>query len=100
MRFMMFMVLGEKARTAYEAGRMPTVEEVERMMVFNNKLIASGAMLAGYGFQPTSKSGRITFDGGQASAASGPFADERARIGGYWIIEAGSLDEAIDWAKQ
>ncbi len=79
---------------------MPDADDVASMMVFNSALIEAGALLAGDGFRPTSKAARVTSTNDELRTSFGPIAADRGRIGGYWSIQAGSLDEAIGWAKR
>ncbi len=94
MRFMMLMYPGPKA----EAGVMPDDKLIAAMMAYNKELADAGALLALDGLQPTAKGARIRFAGGKASVTSGPFPDAREVLGGYWMIQVNSKDEAIAWA--
>lgn len=96
MRFMMFIYPNARA----EAGVLPTAEEVAEMMVYNNEMMNAGVLLSGEGLQPTSKGARVRFKGGTPSVTDGPFTETREVIGGYWMIQVGSREEAIDWAKR
>jgi hypothetical protein len=57
-------------------------------------------LLAGDGLQPSSKGARVVFSGGQRKVIDGPFAETKELIAGYWILELGSLEEAIEWMKR
>lgn len=104
MRFIMIMIpsvyqpqsLGQKA----DVGFAPDPELVEKMTRFNEDLANSGAMLAGDGFQPPAVGARVSYSDGTPSVAHGPWPDAKDIVGGYWLIQAKSLDEAIDWAKK
>jgi hypothetical protein len=96
MRFMMFMLPGETD----EAKWTPNADEVSRMMAYNEELTKAGVLLALDGLQPTSKGARVTFSGGQGSVTDGPFAEAKEVIGGYWIIQAKSKEEAVEWASR
>jgi hypothetical protein len=52
------------------------------------------------GLQPTAKGARVRFAGGTISVAAGPFPDAREVLGGYWMIQVKSKDEAIAWARR
>ena len=95
-RFMMII----KANADSEAGVMPSAEMLSEMGTYNQMLIDSGRMLDGAGLQPSSKAARVNFDGDKRSVTDGPFAETKELIAGYWIIQAASLAEAIDLAKQ
>jgi hypothetical protein len=96
MRFMMFIYPNERA----EEGDLPTAEDVSTMMKYNEELIKAGVMLSGEGLQPTSKGARVTFKGGTPSVTDGPFTETKEVIGGYWMLQVGSREEAIEWAKR
>ena len=96
MRFLMIMYPGPAAET----GAMPDEALVAAMMKYNEELVKAGVMLAGEGLQPTSKGARVRFQGGKATVAHGPFADAKEIVGGYWMIQTKSKEEAIEWAKR
>ena len=85
-----------KASERSEAGEMPTAEELNAMGRFNTELVNAGIMLAGDGLRPSKDGVRITYEGGgTASATDGPFAETNEQLGGFWLIEARDLNEAI-----
>jgi hypothetical protein len=97
MRFMMLMFPSEKA----EKGAMPDAKSVETMMKYNEDLAKAGVLLSLDGLHPTSQGARITWDeAGKPIVTDGPFAESREVIGGYWIIQVKSRDEAIEWARR
>ncbi|HEY7036573.1 MAG TPA: YciI family protein [Thermomicrobiales bacterium] len=94
---MVLVIPGDKS---YEAGAMPDESLIGPMMKFNEDLADAGVMLAGDGLQPTSKGARVTFSGGKRTVTDGPFAETREVIGGYWIWQVDSKQEALDWATR
>lgn len=96
---MRFMVL-VKADESSEAGVLPSEELLTEMGKFNEELAKAGALLAGEGLQPSSKGSRITFSGGKPTVTDGPFAEAKELIAGFWLIQAKSKDEAIEWLKR
>jgi hypothetical protein len=96
MRFMVIV----KANKDSEAGVMPTTEQLAAMGKFNEELVQAGMMEAGEGLHPTSNGARIKYAGGQGSASRGPFPLSGDLVAGFWLINAKSLDEAIDWMKR
>jgi hypothetical protein len=97
MRFMMFMYPSEKA----EQGAMPEAEAVGEMMKYNEALAKAGVLLALDGLHPTSKAARITWNAqGKPTVTDGPFTEVKEVVGGYWIIQVKSREEAIEWAKR
>src|SRR3954447_21311770 len=96
MRFMLMV----KGNEDTEAGVMPSEEELAAMGNFNEQLVQEGIMLAGDGLHPSSRGARVHFSGEQRTVVAGPVAEAKELIAGYWIIEAKSLDEAVEWVKR
>ena len=89
-----------KATADSEAGAMPDTELLEAMGRFNEELVNAGVMLAGEGLHPSSRGVRVAFDGPQRRVIDGPFAETREFLAGFNLIEAGSMDEAMEIARQ
>jgi hypothetical protein len=100
MRFMVMVMLDEKAQKDYEAGYFGEPEMFEEMGKFNQELLDAGVMLSGDGLQPTSQGARIDFTDKGASVTDGPFAESKELLGGYWIINAKDRDEAVAWMRK
>ena len=83
-----------------EETAMPTTEMFEAMAAYNERLVQAGIMLDGAGLKPSSKSVKVVFEGGKTSVVDGPFTEAKEIIGGYWIWQVNSLEEAVEWAKQ
>ena len=98
MRFMMLMI-PEGYATA-QPGKMPDPETVAAMMKYNEALKDAGVLLSLDGLHPPSASARVSFPGGKAKVARGPFPETREALGGYWMIRVNSKDEAISWASR
>jgi hypothetical protein len=96
MRFMLIV----KASKESEAGIMPTEKELAEMGKFNEEMIKSGVMLAGDGLQASSKGARVSFTRGKPAVTDGPFAETKELVAGYWIIQAKSKAEAVEWARR
>jgi hypothetical protein len=96
---MRFMVL-VKGDERYESGAMPREQELADMGKFNEELVKAGVMLAGEGLHPTSKGARVTFSGGGASVTDGPFTEAKEIVGGFWLWEVKSKEEAVEWLKR
>ena len=97
MRFMMFMIPNDKA---YEAGGLPSPEDMAEMGKYNDALSKAGVLLALDGLQPPAKGARVTFAGGKPTVTDGPFTETKEVIGGYWLIQVKSKEEAIEWASR
>src|ERR671918_2607338 len=89
-----------KATKDSEAGIMPTTELLEAMGKYNEELVKAGVMLAGEGLHPSSKGARVRFSGSKRTVVDGPFAETKELVAGFWLIQAKSKDEAIEWVKR
>jgi hypothetical protein len=99
MRFMMLMI--PKGYENAAPGTMPEDKaRVEAMMKYNEALQKAGVLLALDGLHPPSMGARVSFKGGKPTVKDGPFAEAREVLGGYWVIDVASREEAIEWAKR
>jgi hypothetical protein len=96
MRFMLIV----KADGRSEAGTLPTERELSEMGKFNDEMVKNGMMLAGEGLQASSKGARVTFKGGKPTVVDGPFTETKELIAGFWLIQAKSKQEAVEWARR
>jgi len=102
---MMFMIprvyqpntpVGEKAGEGFA----PDAETVAAMMKYNEELTKAGALIALDGLQPVAKGARISFSRGKNTVTDGPFVETKEVVGGYWMIQVNSKQEAIEWARR
>ncbi len=98
MRFMMLMI--PKGYEKAAPGTMPDAEKVAAMMKYNESLQKAGVLLALDGLQPPSMGARVTFSGGKPKVTDGPFTEAKEVLGGYWMIQVKSKEEAVEWAKR
>jgi len=98
MRFMMLMI--PKGYESATPGTTPPADAVAAMMKFNRELQEAGVLLALDGLHPPSMGTRVSFPGGKAKVTDGPFPEAKEVLGGYWMIDVKSKDEAIEWAKR
>ncbi len=98
MRFMMLMIPKGYERAA--PGTMPDAKAVEAMMKYNRSLQEAGVLLSLEGLHPPSKGARVSFSKGKPSVTNGPFPEAKETLGGYWMIQVNSREEAIEWAKR
>jgi len=89
-----------KASEQSEAGGLPTPEYVARMGAYNDELIAAGVMLDAGGLRPSAKGARVSLRRGAATVTDGPFTETKELLGGYWIWQVASLQDAIAWARK
>lgn len=98
MRFMMLMI--PKGYESATPGTMPDAKAVEAMMKYNESLQKAGVLLALDGLHPPSMGARVSFEGGKPKVTDGPFAEAKEVLGGYWMIQVKSREEAIEWASR
>jgi hypothetical protein len=84
-----------KADKRTEAGEMPSEKDLATMGKYNQELIDAGVMVDGAGLQPSSKGARVGLKDGKVVVTDGPFAETKETLGGYYLVECESLDEAI-----
>ena len=96
MRFMMLMI--PKGYEKAEPGAMPDPRAVAAMMKYTESLQKAGVLLALDGLHPPSMGARVSFTGGKPQVTDGPLAETREVLGGYWMIQVKSKEEAIEWA--
>jgi hypothetical protein len=96
MRFMVIV----KASKESEAGVLPNKEILNAMGKYNEELVKAGVMLAAEGLQPSSNGKRVKFSGPAPTVIDGPFAETKELIAGFWLWQAKSMEEAIEWLKR
>ena len=97
---MRFMVLMIPERTKYEQGAMPEEAMIAAMMKYNEELVNAGILLAGDGLHPHARGARVSFAGGKPTVVDGPYLEAREMIGGYWMWQVKSKEEAVAWATR
>jgi len=96
---MKFMII-VKATKDSEAGVMPSEKMISEMMTFNQEMAKAGVLLDLSGLQPSSTGARVRFSGDKRTVIDGPFAETKELIAGFWIWQAKSKAEAIEWVKR
>jgi hypothetical protein len=96
---MRFMVL-VKADKESEAGVLPDEKLLAEMGKYNEDLAKAGVLLAAEGLQASSKGARVRFSGTKRTVIDGPFTEAKELIAGFWLIQARSKEEAIEWVKR
>jgi hypothetical protein len=98
MRFMLLVIPKGYESAAPDA--LPSADAVAKMMQYNKALQNAGVLLALDGLLPPSTGARISYTDGKATVTDGPFAEAKEVVGGYWILQVRSREEAIEWAKR
>ena len=105
MRFMMVMIpkvyqpdtpLEERAGEGF----VPPEEDVAKMSKYNDELSKAGVLVSLDGLHPISKGARVSFSNGNVRVIDGPNIEAKEVIGGYWLIDVKSKDEALNWAMK
>lgn len=98
MRFMMLMI--PKGYEDAAPGTVPDAKAVEAMMKYNEELQKARVLLSLDGLHPPSMGARVSFTGSRPTVTDGPFIETKDVLGGYWMIQVGSKEEAVEWAKR
>lgn len=99
MRFMLLMI--PKGYETAAPGTVPdAADAVDAMMKYNESLQKAGVLLALDGLHPPSMGARVSFAGGKPKVVDGPFPEAKEVLGGYWLIQVKSREEAIEWASR
>ena len=105
MRFMMFMIPPEyqpnsSSSPKADANFAPPKEAVEVMNRYNEEMAKAGILLSLDGLHPLTMGSRVTFKNGKTTVTDGPFIEAKEVVGGYWLIDVKSKEEAVEWAKK
>jgi len=98
MRFMMLVI--PKAYEHAGADFVPPADLVAKMTKYNESLSKAGVLLGLDGLHPPAKATRVAFTTGKPRVTDGPFAEAKEMVGGYWMIQAKSKEEAVEWAQR
>ena len=97
---MRFMVIVKATKESEQVGALPDPQLMADMGKFNEELIKAGIVLAMDGLQPSAKGARVHFSGKDRTVTDGPFTEAKELVGGFWIWQLKSLEEAIEWVKR
>jgi hypothetical protein len=96
---MRFMIMG-MATTESEGGPPPKPEAFAAMQQYNEEAAKAGILLAAEGLTARSKGARVKVSGDKHTVIDGPFIETKELVAGFMIIQAKSLEEAIEWVKR
>jgi hypothetical protein len=96
MRFMLFV----HANIPDDADWGPSADDVGKMSKYNEELTKAGILLSLDGLHPPAEGAVVAFSGGKATVTDGPFAETKEVVGGYWLIQVKSREEALEWASR
>jgi hypothetical protein len=97
-RFMLVVIFKGNVHAA--ADMVSGAEAAGKMMEYNKSLQQAGVLLAFDGLSPASTGARVSYLSGKATVTGGPFAEAKEVVGGYWIIQVRSREEAVEWARR
>jgi hypothetical protein len=103
MRFLVFMipaVYQPKNGKKTDPQFTPDAEMMAEMGKFNEELKKAGGLLSLDGLHPLTTGARLAFSGGKASITDGPSIEAKEVVGGYWMLEAESKQQVVDWMKR
>jgi hypothetical protein len=103
MRFMMLMIPGVyQGAEGKKAGAdfTPPADAVEKMTKYNEELAKAGALITLDGLHSPATAARVSYSGGKAKITDGPFTESKEVLGGYWMIQVKSREQAIEWARR
>ena len=101
MQFMMLMI-----PAVYRGGKQvspdftPDPKKMEEMGKFNEELGKALKIISLNGLQPLANGARVTFDQGKPVVTDGPLIAAGEVLGGYWLVEANSKEELVQWAQR
>jgi hypothetical protein len=99
MHYMMIMYPLDYAKA--KPGFTPDEKAIANMSKYNDELAKAGVLVALNGLTPPSTmSARVTFKGGKSKVVDGPFPESKEVVGGFWIINVNSPEEAKEWASR
>ncbi|UJB20008.1 MULTISPECIES: YciI family protein [Lysobacter] len=98
MRYMMLMI--PQGYESAKAGTLPSAEQIETMRAYNQELQEAGVLISLDGLHPPSMGARVSFRGGRPTVTDGPFPEAKEVLGGFWMLDVASREEAIAWAKR
>lgn len=78
----------------------PSSEMIARMGKYNEELVQAGVVTAGEGLMPSSKGARVRFSRNGTTVIDGPFSEAKELVGGFWIFQVQSKEEALDWVRK
>lgn len=94
MRFLSMIRIDEKR------GQAPSEQLMQDMGKLMEEMTRSGALVSTAGLRPTAEGVRVRLRAGKLSTTDGPFAESKEVIGGYAVLEARSMQEAVELTKR
>lgn len=89
-----------KATEHSECGAPPSPELLERMGKFIEEVTKAGVLVMTEGLMPSAHGTRVRVSGNQAMVTDGPFTESKELVASYAILEAKSMEEAVEWTTK
>jgi hypothetical protein len=96
---MQFMMIVKSSRGC-EAGNKTSDDVISAVGKYTQELRKAGVLVELSRLHPSSKAARVKLSKGVRIVTDGPFTETKELVGGYWIIETKSMEEAVEWAKR
>jgi len=101
MQFMMLMIPNVyRDNKKFDGGFKPDVKDMEPMGRFNEEFGKAVKILSLNGLHPLSTGARVSFGKGKPVVTDGPYVETKEVLGGYWLVEANSKEELVEWAQK
>lgn len=98
MRYMLLICSDDKSAPPRPRAEMEALVHAHRR--FSEELSAAGKMVAGERLRPETDASRVRLKAGQRQVMDGPFAETKEALGGFYLVECDTRDEAVEWAKK
>ena len=98
MQFMMLMIPNVYRDNKQNAGFVPDPEKMKEMGRFNEEFGKAVKILSLNGLHPLQTGVRVSYGKGKPTVTEGPFIETKEVLGGYWMVEANSKEELVQWA--
>lgn len=95
---MRFMMIVKSPASSYEGP--PDVEQLRAMGRYNEELARAGVLVEVHGLATTREGAKVRYSGKRRTIVDGPFSEAKEVIGGFWIIDVRSREEALEWAQR
>lgn len=100
MQFLMLMIPHVYRDNKSDPDFIPDPDKVEEMERFNEELGKAVKILSLNGLRPLNAGARVSFGKGKPTVTDGPFIETKEVLGGYWMVEANSKEELVEWAQR
>ena len=98
MRYLL--LIGNETKTATPPSGPEGQARLQAFMRFSEELSKAGKTIVGERLRPESEASRVRVKAGHHLVTDGPFAETKEALGGFYLLECASRDEALEWAKK